>query len=315
MSFAPIGMNFKYLNSEVKDHYLNHKTPPPASYAMLWCMAAMGVSRLFTRDDMREFFFRLAITFHSTNLVETWFVKDHLMEYSVGDGKYTLNLTDIINHFGFECIDSLTNLSDRDNFYSTLSNGIFGAALMSTIQGFSVLGVRKNQDGELMVTGEELAPAEITEEMIANAEFFADDLLRLIPEEVLQYKSEEMKQKEKELKMRKETIDNRPVFDIKKVPHDIILKCAKTMYTEEYAEQAVNDPELFEKDIVPFIYLGWLFHNNLMERGSDGWLEPVEGVPFDFNDYELEDGGWNLDVTLSDHEIENLKPYLEGLKM
>ncbi|MFW5759171.1 MAG: hypothetical protein ACOCYO_10860 [Bacteroidota bacterium] len=315
MSSEPIGMNFEYVKSEAKNHYLKHKTPLPSSYAILWCMTAMGVYRIFNRDEMREFLFRLAITFHSTNLVETWFLKDHLMEYSVGDGKYTLKTEDIIKHFGFECINSYDNISDRNHFFSTLSNGIFGAAFISSLEGFSVLGVRKDEEGKLVVTGEELAPAEITEKMITNAEFFADDLMKLIPDEIFQNKSDEMLQKEIELKKRKEKIDNLPAFDINKVPQDIILKCAKAMYIEEYAVQAVNDTELYEKDIVPFIYLGWLYHNGLMERRSDGWLEPVEGVPFDFNDYELEDGGWNLDVTLSDHEIEDMKPYLEGLKM
>ncbi|WP_114436757.1 hypothetical protein [Marinilabilia salmonicolor] len=115
--------------------------------------------------------------------------------------------------------------------------------------------------------------------------------------------------------MNKKEIMHHPQFDITKIPQDTIMKCAKTMYADEYAEKAVNNPALFEEDIVPFIYLGWLYHNDLMVRNSDGWLEPKEGVPFNENDYELEDGGWNLDVTLSDHEIENLEPYLKGLEM
>lgn len=235
------------------------------------------------------------------------------MEYSVGDGKYTFTLENIVMHFGFESIDAYFNLSDRKSFYPRLANGIINAAVIGKHENFTVIGAERDAMGEIQLTRKNPAPGVITEKMIANAEFFADDLMKFIPEEIFENKPEEMRKKEEELKERREKIENLPVFDINQVPHDIIKKCAETMYIEEYAEEAVNDPVLFEKEIAPFIYLGWLFHNNLLERDVDFMLQPVEGVPFDYEKYFLEKNAYNLDVTIGEHEIENMEPYLKDL--
>ncbi len=313
MTLKPTGLNFNYINGGAKDYILKNKKPFPASYAIFWCMLAMGVNRIFTRENMREFLFRMAITFHSANLVETWFLKDHLMEYSIGDGKYTLKLEEIISHFGFEIIDHYHDINDREDFYDQLTKGIMNAAYIGRLENFTVIGAEKDATGEIKLTKKNPAPSEITDKMIANAEFFADDLMKFIPEGVFKHKSEALLQKETQLMERRKKIGNLPVFDIKKVPEDIIQKCAETIFIEEYARKILNNQALIENELTPLIYLGWLLHNGFLERDEYYMLQPTEGIPFNYEDYLDEDESYKLEETIEQFELESLEPFLKEL--
>ncbi|RCW36757.1 hypothetical protein [Marinilabilia salmonicolor] len=313
MNLEPIGINYHYINGEPKNYYIKNGKALPSSYAILWCMLAMGINRIFSRESMREFLFRLAITFHSTNLVETWFLKDHLMNYSVGDGKYTLKLEEIAMHFGIEVVDHYNDVNDRKDFFARLSRGIYNAAYIGKMENFTVLAAERDASGEISLTKNNPAPAEITDEMIANAEFFADDLMRFIPEQIFSNRSEEIPGKEKQLHERREKIKNLPVFDLEKVPFDIIKKCAETIFIDEYAQKILNSQELIKKDLGPLIYLAWLLHNDFLERDDYYFLEPIEGIPFRYEDYMAEDKSYKLEETIEQFELESLEPFLKGL--
>lgn len=70
-NLSDIDINQTYTKGVPVEYFRYHGHAPESSYAMLWCMLATGFSRIFIRDSMREFLFRLAITLNSLNLVGT----------------------------------------------------------------------------------------------------------------------------------------------------------------------------------------------------------------------------------------------------
>jgi hypothetical protein len=286
------------------DYFEYHGHPPESSYAILWCMLATGFNRIFTRDDMKEFLFRLAITLNSLNLVETWLMKDHLMDYRVKGNNYILKLEDIAMHFGIEIIDSLENHSTREKYLSDISTGIKKTMFISIFSDFSVLEPIREGDEISFRNAAELAP-QVTPELLAKAEFFAGDLMKFISEETFTDRNPLMAEKEKEIETRRERVRNLPVFDIKKIPRKIIRDWVESKYKPEYAKEFLKNKKEFERYVRPFIYLAWLMAHDLLIMNGPFTYEK-EGVDLNYEDYELPDGGFRLDMTIEEYELEDL---------
>lgn len=313
-NLADIVINLRYTKGVPAEYFRYHGEPMPSSYAMAWCMLATGVYRIFSREDLKEFLFRLPVTLNSLGLVETWLLKDRLMNYRVKGKDYTLCLEDVIMHFGLEVIDSYSNMTDREDYLKNVGGGIFNSMLTGHLADFSVIEPETDEDGSKIISGKKHAP-EITPELIAKAEFFASDLMKFIPEETFTDRNPLIAEKEKEIEERRERKRNMPVFDIKKIPKRIIRECLEIMFVEEYVDRLLKDPELFEKEARPLIYLGWLLANDMMEYNDEMGIVEKEGVELDYSDYELPGGGSNLNLTVMDYNLRDLGPLLKGLLM
>lgn len=303
-------IDYTYLTGSAKSHFDSKGEVSPAAYALLWCMTATSFNRIFTRYDLKEFLFRLAITLHSMELVESWLLKDRLMPYSFRGNEYILTLDDVADHFGIEVIDAVENCSTRENFMNNVAKGIKNAMFMGVFEGMEVIAPRNIGEGEKEISGQPFAP-EITPEVVKKAEFFANDILKFIPQEKT-VRSAEMLEKEKELEQRREKIKNYPVFDINKIPPETIKQCIEAMYAPKSAKEILEIPEDFETFGRPMIYLAWLYANNFLEF-KEGTAYPVEGFDINYEDYELEDGGFNLRVTIEEHNFDEILPLLKGL--
>jgi hypothetical protein len=307
-----IKINFSYINGLPMCHFTESGEALPSSYAVAWCMAATLVYRIFTKEDMKEFLFRLAVTLHSVDLLENWLMDDRLMNYTVKEKPYVLHVEDIAMHFGLEIIDAKENLSSRDDYFKNVTGGIMGAMVIGAFEGFSVI-----KTGALDNNGIDLSVAkgytpEITSELIAKAEFFARDIMKFIPEDIFVNRSAMLIAKEKELQERQERIEHLPFFDITKISPEIIRQCLEIMYNKDYVRQLLTDSDEFERVGRPMIYLAWLWANDFME--SDGInADAKEGFAIDYNDYELEDGGFNLLTTIEDYNFNDMVPLLKGL--
>ena len=301
----------------IKAYYTGEQLPldgcMPQSYAMAWCMFATKTFRLFDKADLKEFLFRLAITLHTLQVVENWFSFDKLFRFKLSESYFWFTREDILNHIGFEVGDSYINYVKRDVYLSSIGNGIFNSffiqALSGEPKGVAVLPL--NEEADLMDLARQYTP-ELSPELLKKAGYFATDMMKFIPGEIFDNPSPALQKKQQELEKRREAIRNMPVFDINKIPGDIILTCLKAMYAEKYAEELMASPALFEKDAKPYIYLAWLYANDLLVYGDWGYL-PAEGVYLNIDDYPLEDGGINLNETLSNMELDKIEPLLKGL--
>lgn len=303
-NFSDIGIRLTYTKGVPLEYFKYYGHAPEASYAILWCMLATGFNRIFTRNDMKEFMFRLAITLNSLNLVETWLMKDHLMDYRVKGNSYILKLEDVATHLGIEIIDSIENHSSRDKYLADIKEGIGNTMFISSFSDFSVLEPVREGDEISFRNAGELA-REVTPELIAKAEFFAGDLMRFIQEETFTDRNPLLDEKEKEIGSRREKIRNLPVFDIKKISRRIIRGWVESTYKPEYASKVLKDKQEFERKARPFIYLAWLMANDLLIINGPFTCEK-EGVVLDYKDYELPGGGYRLDMTIEEYGLEEL---------
>jgi|ERR1035437_739258 hypothetical protein len=306
-----IKIDYRYIKGYPHDNFNSTGQLLPSSYAMAWCMLATHTWRIFTREDMKEFLFRLSITLHSLELVENWFLKDKLMNFIVKDKHYSLSLDEINMHFGFEVIDGCDNMHPRERYLDNVAKGIRDAMFVSGFEGFSVISPRITGDDEFEISAKSHAP-EITPDLIKKADFFASDLMKFIPEKTFTDISPELIEKERELAERRQKIRNLLVFDINKIPADVVGQCFNIMFNQKFAGQLLTNKEEFERTGKPMLYLAWLWANNLMT--SDGvFAHEKEGIHLTYEDYVLEDGGINLLVTIERHNIEDTIPLLKGL--
>ena len=303
-NLSDIGINLTYTKGMPVEYFRYHGHAPATSYAMLWCMLATGFSRIFIREDMKEFLFRLTFALNSMNLVETWLMKDHLMDFKVKGKTYVLNLDDIVMHLGIEVIDSIENHSAREKYLSGISGGIATAMFLGGLEDFSVLEPVIEDNIIQMKQAKELTP-EITPELMAKAEFFVSDLMKFIPEETFTDRNPLIAEKEHEIELRRDRIRNLPVFDIGKIPRKIIRDWVHEIFKPEDAAKLLQDKKEFDKHVKPYVYLAWLMANDLIIMNGP-FTCAKEGVVLNYEDYELPDGGFRLDMTIEDYALEDL---------
>ena len=243
----------RYVKGVPIEYFKKHNEGMPSTYAMIWCMMATGISRIFTKEDMKEFMFRLPLALHSIDLVETWLIKDRLMHYKHKENEYVLTLDDVMMHFGMEASDHYENFSDRETYLQEISLGINAAMIVGCFGNFSVIEPEKSKNFWEMFAPPKPVP-EPGLELMAKAEFFANDLMRFIPVDIFKNRNPKMIEKEKELAARVERIKNLPEFDIKKVPPGIIRKCLEIMFKEEYVNYLPYKTEAFYKKGEPNRY-------------------------------------------------------------
>jgi len=304
-------INLNFIKGEPRQFYEETEMYHPSSKGMYWCMMATKFHRIFNRQDMEEFLFRLAIVLDAMNLTENWLTNCNLMTYNVDGKSYTFTINDIINHFGIEVINSVDNAARRECFMENFGNNLKEASILGFINGFSVIPFIKKGEHEFKLALSEYTPV-LTESLLGKADFFVKDALKFFPVNVFTDRHENMAAKEAEIQERKEAIKKLPVFDIKKIPSDTIRQCLMIMFAEDFVVKILNDADEFNKTGKPYIYLAWLWANDLMfSFGPD--FDPVEGIYFNYEDYELEDGGFNLSITIEDYNIEDTVTLLKGV--
>lgn len=305
-------IDYTCVRGPAKNYFKENGEPAPEGFAMFWCMTATSVWRIFTFEDLKEFLFRLAVSLHSKDIVETWLMKDRLMPYKYKGKSYIFTMEDIAEHFGLEIIDSLENYVEREVWLKNIDLGISNSMLLGILDDFSVISPKKNSKGGYKPTGKEYTP-EVTPELIKKAEFFAKDILKFIPESLYIKRHPNIFKKEKEIEERRLKIKNLPVFDIKMIPDEIIKQCLEIMYKEDYVEHLLREPKEFETFGRPLIYLAWLYANDFLEFPDDFDVIPIEGFSLNYEDYEFDDDGINIRETISDYFIEETVPLLKGL--
>jgi len=301
----------KYTTGLPAEYFKYNGEGLPSTYAIIWCMMATGVSRIFTKNDLKEFLFRLPIALNSLDLVETWFMKDRLMNYTYKEKYYVLKLEDVVMHFGLEAYDYYLNYSPREKYLGSVSNNITAAMITGLVGEFHVIPPEITDDDVLSLSVKDHIP-EITPELVAKAEFFAGDLMKFITAKTFTESNQAIKEKEKELEGRRKRIRNIPVFEIKKIPADIILQCLEIMYKEDYVKHLLNNPDEFEKEAKPLMYLAWLIANDFMILAGLDTRE-TEEITLNCMDYELEGGGYDLGETIEMYNIEEMRSLLKGL--
>ena len=310
-TMANLKIDYSYISGYPYEYWEREKEVLPSAYAIYWCMTATGMYRIFSREDMKEFLFRLAIVLNSKRILETWLAEEELLRFSLRDKAYVLLAEDIALHFGIEIIDAVENCCQREQFLQKVSDFIWNATFSGLFAELLVIEAVVTGENEKKISVKEHTP-EITPELIEKAEFFSNDLMSFIPNEVFTAVNPERIRKKEEILQRRERIKSLPVFDIRRIPDEVLRECLEIFYIEEYALHLLESPEDFEKFGTPLIYLAWLDANNLL-KFDDGFVDAAEGFYIDLRNYELEDGGSNLLQTIEMYNMAETKPLLKGL--
>jgi len=283
----------------------------PSTYVMYWCLLATEFYRIFTIEDLREFLFRLPIVLHRMHLLDNWFGYDQLMNYKVEDQPYTFTVKDIFGHFGIEHMDAVFNYFPREEFFKRVNDDINFARLMALINHFEVIPTAKTGEEIRQLPEDRVAPG-ITDEVIKNAEFFAEDVMKLAPEGLFADRGR-FAQKEADLEKRREAMARIPQFDLSKIPDDIVEQCIAHIFDAEWVEEMKKeDPEGFRKETEKYIYLAWLFANHYLVH-RDGHTYAHEGIEINPGDYVTEDIKGDLYMIYLYNGMEELEPLLKGL--
>ena len=319
-----IRFNVEYIEDYFNNDGITEDHPfLPQTYAMQLCMSATKINRLFTREDMYEFLFRLAIILQKKNVMENWFSSWKLLDFFYKDKVYTLTAQDVTGHFGLEIIDDIVNYSPRGSFFNDLMSGLTTAALGGFLMGCNILWPEHDENGEQVYTVRDENVPQPDAQLLHNAEVFARDVMSLAPEGYFDRLTPARLEKMKEIEERKKAIAELPQFDLKAVPRETVEKCMNIMCGKRWENAKKDwDPEELEDETRRLLHLAWLYANDMiimMDNGEYKHAEEVEGVILDDEaysyDYEYDYEGVNLYMTYVRYNMEKVLPLLKGIGM
>jgi hypothetical protein len=308
----------KYIENYPVKYNVNEEEIAPQTYGIYWCMIATGMHRLFSKEHLHEFLFRLAITMESLQLVENWVGWDKFLTFTYKNKYYSLTPGDVFLHMGFEALDTYKDSIPRDDYLSKIGYLTGTAQIIGHSGGdFHVIRPEKIAEGE---DGEEdtyqvnfqNANIHIDEKLIQKAGFFARDVLKTAPQGLFEKVPPARKEKMKELEERRQAIKNLPKFSLQMLSEDTIEQCMQLMIGAEEVEKLKQEPKDYEEESYRLIHLSWLFANELVWGNDFGW-NVREGVELNEGAYAFEDGGVNLYETYEEYNMEACEELLKGV--
>lgn len=308
----------KYIENYPVKYNVNEEEIAPQTYGIYWCMIATGMHRLFSKEHLHEFLFRLAITMESLQLVENWVGWDKFLTFTYKNKYYSLTPGDVFLHMGFEALDTYKDSIPRDDYLSKIGYLTGTAQIIGHLGGdFHVIRPEKIAEGE---DGEEDTyqvnfknlNIHIDEKLLQKAGFFARDVLKTAPKGLFEKVPPARKEKMKELEERRQAIKNLPKFSLQMLSEDTIEQCMQLMLVSEEVEELKQEPEKYKKECHRLIHLAWLFANDLAWGDIFDW-NIREGVELKESAYAFEDGGVNLNETYKDYNMEECEELLKGV--
>lgn len=137
-------------------------------------MLATGMSRLYTADDFREFFIRLAIFYREEGIIESYFTNDELFCFLFDGTKVTASVPSILAYKGIQLDSGVPSLS-----FEKWLNNINHIYLV-----LKVMSIKRNSSQadftykELLEYYASTIRIEVTPEHIRDARFVADSIFR-----------------------------------------------------------------------------------------------------------------------------------------
>lgn len=302
-------LNLNYCKGRPYEYFGANDEALPASYAIVWLMMATRVNRIFTREDMKEFLFRTAILLDKKELTETWLMEDRLTAFEFHGQRYYLTLEDVSSHVGIEVHDVVDNLSPREAFYKSLKEQRKELMYLSLYYGCNIVLPERQDEKTIAYPMSEIKPV-LTPELIEKAEFFAADVLAQMPAEAFEDEDSRMAEKTAELNERRKAISAYPVFNIANYTDDVLRELCVTIFGEKDAEYYLSEKEDFDRMVVPWIHLAFLFANDLMDV-DELTAYPKEGTPDDLDIDFFDDGGINLLESYRAYELDRVAHLLK----
>jgi len=305
-------LSVRYISGKPQQYFEDLKEPMPSTRAIAWCMARTETARLFSKDDMHEFLFRLPILFHLRGLVEDWLMEGTLFNYWFRGREYTLTIDDLAMHYGLEAYDHYLNVTPRDRYLNRAKWSMNFPLLAGYTETFPQLRI----DGTKLVVDHLIYGPELTPELTGKAAFFADDVMKFMPPDCFRNSGRPFRKKKRELEKRREMMAALHDFNLTNIPGDILSACMDKVWQGGPKDKILAAPgnaDSFDRQLRPVIFLAWMWASHFTT--DDGLPLPgKEEFTRDYLDYEAEDGGYNLTYNVEMSLIEELVPLLMGMK-
>ena len=307
-----------FCDNRLKTHYENHAEDLPSTIAMRWCLHATSIDRIFEREHMAEFLFRLAFVLDSKRIFDILILNGYLFDYSYKGERYQFSIKDLEDHIGFQIGNSCFHPTTRDQFFKDSINFISILSLGYAMNGFFLLEHPQKIGNDIIANFDQ---TKILDQLPTNnqvfeqkAALFVAEVLKEIDFGVLNKENKDMQAKLLEFEERRKIASSIPVFDYEKIPMETRYHCMLASFSEEAAREVLDNPD--DEDIQhrckTFIFLAWLFANDLMGIDPYTTADPFEGISISYEDYD-DGNGYNLLNFYDMNNLEAMAPLLKGI--
>lgn len=315
-------MNMSIFNTEFIHDFENkydniEEGIAPQTVGMTWCMFATGIHRIFSKEILHEFLFRLAITMDSIKLVENWFAWDKFLTFTIGDMPFSLTEQDVFNHYGMQILDSTNDMIPRSDYYKRIYELLGSTQFIGFLSGnFQVIKPEKtyNEDGDAEFTFDiSKKPPIITPELENKARIFADNVLKNAdPNQLILAPAAQ--DKRAQIARRIEAIKQLPKFSLSIIPKEIQHKCLFKFFDDDYANHLIHEAseEEYNKETYRFFNLAWLVANNLLWFEQEYDFNQLEGIEFNPLDYE-EESSSSVPIFYMSYNLDECESLLKGI--
>ena len=289
-----------------------------------FCMHATGIWRLYDKERIQEFLYRLGVIFKTYGIIPKFFTNDSLVVFEKGKTKTEFNLNDIIDHLGMEISDSKNDFIPRDAWLEKIGDYWRQACIGAAFSGAPMLDkviIGKNK--YKIASNKPKAPDEEYKKVI---DLFVQEAMKTIGEEPLKDLSERVSGQRDLLDEFVKFSKTKPLhefkyssipLDIKKVFFKQIFGAPWSKYKKDF-EEVVNDEDSY---LCSLIHLAWLWingyiviHDVKMGDRISHYADVDIRMPFDYDNY---DGlnklgfGINLYDTYMDYQLDRIAHLLK----
>lgn len=305
---GPMGVNDEYLINKESFAIGPNGKLSISHKAIVIFMIGTGIYRLFTKEDFREYFFRIALLYRYYGVLESFFSKEYLFEVKSEDSSVKIGPVEIAQYVGAYA-GWPTHHTPFDQWIGYLPEMLRNCTISAVFSGIDLFGnelavteTRPNNEGIEKSYRYQPRHSQPSEMDIQNARLLADIMTKELPDELFIAWKEKFPEAKKEYDNK---ANRKPEyhFDLDKLNDEVKEKI------QEHMSQFFPGEEFEHETSRALIYLAWLWANGfvyLTDMNGFDWyvIDPV--YPFDMDVIELEDGGFNLEATKDQYDLESL---------
>jgi hypothetical protein len=304
------------------------KGPSIDSCIVAFCLHATGVSRLFNKDSVQEFLYRVAIILRKYDVVGAFFKDDTIFSFTDGNVDYTINLNDVIDHLGIEVSNNPDEYMPREKWVTCMEKLWTNSCTISALCGMPIPDKLPDGLNSYVIGSNRPVPAD--DEYKKAIEIFVSSIMKSIGEEEFIKLEKRTKERRIYLEDFKRRLAIKPAyqfdwnaisFKLKMKIYDIIFGYGAVNRDWKGFQEEMNEEESTFRALV---YLAWIWAHGYIntyqvQQGIRvGWMAEVDDrLDFDYSKYDGLSGlgiGVNLYSTYYEFHLDKVSPLLRVKK-
>jgi hypothetical protein len=265
-------------------------------------MMTTGVFRLYTKDDFRELFKRLAILGKNYNIFEKFFIDNELLKYSFNGIPFILAVSDFNNLigvvFGKGFKKSVHEIDWIEEIPGSIKNANV-AGIFLKVEVFTHHVVKTETTNDIIFRFIDELPA-ITEDDFKNAELIANSMINDMDDSLFNDWQKIFPNANSDW-----DATQKKYACIKQFNNQILSDDKKKLIREHF-EQFFSPDEWNQEKVDKLIHLAWAYANNHIYSDTYDQHFVEEYIDFDETGLEFEDGGINLNETYDLYSLNDL---------